>query len=717
MKKNVSYVRSLFAQRMFALFILCALVPVCILTFISLGQISGKVRDENFERLRHAAKNVDSTIHEGLLLIDAEINSALVPREYSSEELHKLTQEKTHQKFLGLTLFRGETSHKSIFGAPIPPPHLDTTGKKQLEAGTPFLYLQNNAKQTPRIFIVTSKSQKQPGQNMLVGEINPEYLWQLVEDAIPPAVNICILDPNGTPLFSTTNIASGLINSVLGKLSRSQIGHFEWNDGAEEHLISYRSVFLKSNFGADGWTVVVAQSKKDAFKPVKAFLKTFYLVVFLTLLIVVFISSIQIRRSLIPLSILREGAQKISDGDLTTQVTISSGDEFEDLASSFNAMSIKLGRNFNSLDRMGKIVRSMLGSNCQESIVKAVMPELREIILCDSMGLSLMDTEIIDIAVTIYDSPTSPFSSASKRHVTVFTSNDLEILQTAAESILVHEHDNFSSLLAPLTTEGATKFLLLPIFIKNRVAGVLTLGYRQLPVDTHEVLIQSRQVADQIAVALENIFLIEDLDRLNLGAMKALANTVDAKSPWTAGHSERVTRLAVAIGREMELTEPELDLIHKAGLFHDIGKIGIPEAVLDKAGKLTDDEYALIKKHPEKGREILMPIEAYHDLIPLIVQHHERFDGHGYPTGLSGDEISLGARIMAVSDVYDALISDRPYRPGWELPRVLEYMGEEAGKQFDPVVVQAFFRIINQDTATRLSASYLDDSEISVAGR
>jgi len=112
-----------------------------------------------------------------------------------------------------------------------------------------------------------------------------------------------------------------------------------------------------------------------------------------------------------------------------------------------------------------------------------------------------------------------------------------------------------------------------------------------------------------------------------------------------------------------------------------------------------------------------MPIAAYHDLIPLVVQHHERFDGYGYPAGLSGNSISLGARIMAVSDVYDALISDRPYRPGWELSRVLEYMMEEAGKQFDPVVVQAFFRIIRQDTATRLSAGYLDVSEISAAGR
>jgi putative nucleotidyltransferase with HDIG domain len=717
MKSNVSYARSLFARRMFGLFILCALVPVFALTFISLRQISGNVKDENFERLRHAAKNVDSTIHEGLFLIDAEINSALVPRKYNAKLLHELNQQNTRQKFLGLTLFRGEAAIGPIFGAPIPPPRLDTVGLKHLEAGNPLLYLHNNAGQTERIFIVASKGQGQRDENLLVGEINPEYLWHLVENTILPATSICILAPDGRPLFSNNNIPAGLIKAVREKLDRSRIGHLEWAGNAEEYLISYRSIFLKSNFGADGWTVVVTQSKRDALKPLNAFIRTFYLVVLLTLLVVIFISSIQIRRSLIPLSILREGAQKISDGDFTTRVSISSGDEFEDLATSFNTMSLKLGRNFVSLDSMGRIVRKILGSNNQDSIVQTVMSELREIILCDSASLSLMDASILDIAVTAYDTPTTPFSADSKQLVTVFTGNDLEMLQNATESLLAQGGDTFSSLLSPLTAAGAAEFILLPICIKKRVAGVLTLGYRRLPADHHEALAQSRQVADQIAVALENIFLIEDLDRLNLGTMKALANTVDAKSPWTAGHSERVTRLAVAIGREMGLAEPDLDLIHKAGLFHDIGKIGIPEAVLDKSGKLTDDEYAIIKTHPEKGGEILMPIAAYHDLIPLVVQHHERFDGHGYPAGISGNAISLGARIMAVSDVYDALISDRPYRPGWERSRVLEYMVEEAGKQFDPVVVQAFFRIVHQDTATRLLASDLDVPEISVAGR
>lgn len=717
MKSNVSYARSLFARRMFGLFILSALVPVCVLTFISIRQIADKARIENLERLRQAAKSVDSTIHEGLFLIDAELRSALAPQVYTSEQLSELNLKNQQHKLLGLTLFRGAAVEKHIFGNATPPPLLNLTARKQLEAGNPFLYLHSNGEQRARIFIAAAKNQGRREQSLLAGEINPQYLWDMLETTIPTAIGICILDPNGKTLFSNTGIASELINSVMGKLGRSQIGHFGWDNGTEEYLVSYRTVFLKSNFGADGWTVVAVQSKQEALQPVKIFLRTFYLVAVLTLLIVIFISSIQIRRSLLPLSILREGAQKISDGDFTTRVSISSNDEFEDLATSFNTMALKLGRNFVSLDSMGRIVRRILGSNNQDSIVHAVMSELREIILCDSASLSLMDVNILDIAVTVYDSPAAPFSADSKQLVTVFTGSDLEMLHNAAESLQVQGDDTFSALLSPLTTAGAAEFLLLPIRIKKRVAGVLTLGYRQLPADHHEALAQSRQVADQIAVALENIFLIEDLDRLNLGTMKALANTVDAKSPWTAGHSDRVTRLAVAIGREMGLADPELDLIHKAGLFHDIGKIGIPEAVLDKAGKLTDDEYAIIKKHPEKGGEILMPIAAYHHLIPLVVQHHERFDGDGYPAGLSGNSISLGARIMAVSDVYDALISDRPYRPGWEFSRVLEYMTEEAGKQFDPVVVQAFFRIIRQDTATRLSAGYVDVSEISVAGR
>jgi HD-GYP domain-containing protein (c-di-GMP phosphodiesterase class II) len=158
------------------------------------------------------------------------------------------------------------------------------------------------------------------------------------------------------------------------------------------------------------------------------------------------------------------------------------------------------------------------------------------------------------------------------------------------------------------------------------------------------------------------------------------------------------------IGREIGLSEREIDVLQRGGLLHDLGKLGIPPAILDKPGKLTEEEYAVIKRHPSAGAEILSPIPSMGKILPIVLQHHEQFDGSGYPLGLAGEAISLHARILSVADVADALSSDRPYRPGWQREKVLAYMLERSGRQFDPGVVTAFLRI-----ATRKPGGSLAD--------
>ncbi len=188
------------------------------------------------------------------------------------------------------------------------------------------------------------------------------------------------------------------------------------------------------------------------------------------------------------------------------------------------------------------------------------------------------------------------------------------------------------------------------------------------------------------------------LDKLNWGTLTALARAIDAKSPWTAGHSERVTHLALKIGRILGLTRRQSDNLEQAGLLHDIGKIGIPARILDKPGKLTDKEYRIIFEHPEKGVKILQPIEEYAEVIPVAMQHHEWFNGKGYPDGLSGEKISFGARILAVADVFDALTSDRPYRDGMPIEIAAEMIREGSGTQFDPKVVEAFLKLLEEES-------------------
>jgi|GEM_PF-1659662 len=189
----------------------------------------------------------------------------------------------------------------------------------------------------------------------------------------------------------------------------------------------------------------------------------------------------------------------------------------------------------------------------------------------------------------------------------------------------------------------------------------------------------------------------QKLDRLNLGTLTALARTVDAKSPWTAGHSERVTGIALKIGGVLGLSQNRLEDLQQASLLHDIGKIAIHNEILDKPGRLTEEEHRIIQEHSDKGASIVEPIDSYSGIIPYIRHHHEWFSGGGYPNGLAGEAIPLEARILALADVFDALISDRPYRAGLPFRKVVEIIQEEAGRQFDPMVVRALLEVLNRE--------------------
>jgi putative nucleotidyltransferase with HDIG domain len=251
--------------------------------------------------------------------------------------------------------------------------------------------------------------------------------------------------------------------------------------------------------------------------------------------------------------------------------------------------------------------------------------------------------------------------------------------------------------LEPLAKLGIKSFLVLPIFLKERLSAIIRLGYITPPAFIQDDLDQTRQLADQMAVALSNATLIKELNQLNYGTLTALARAIDAKSPWTAGHSERVTEWALKIGNVLGFSPKELDVLHRGGLLHDTGKVGTPAIILDKPGKLTDEEMKSMKDHVHIGARILEPIAAYAEVMPIVLQHHEWFDGTGYPYGISGEAIHLYARIFALADYFDAMTSDRPYRSGMDRKRVIESIKQEAGHQFDPKVVQAFLEVIAQE--------------------
>lgn len=186
----------------------------------------------------------------------------------------------------------------------------------------------------------------------------------------------------------------------------------------------------------------------------------------------------------------------------------------------------------------------------------------------------------------------------------------------------------------------------------------------------------------------------KELKSLFNGLIFAFADALDAKSQWTRGHSERVTAYALSIAKEMGLADSELETLKTAAILHDIGKIGTYDAVLDKPGRLTEEEFELVKKHPGKGAEILRHIKQLESAIPILKHHHERVDGNGYPDRLKSEDIPLLARILCVADAYDAMTADRPYRQGLSKDIAIEELKRCSGTQFTPEVVEAFIRLL-----------------------
>ena len=189
-----------------------------------------------------------------------------------------------------------------------------------------------------------------------------------------------------------------------------------------------------------------------------------------------------------------------------------------------------------------------------------------------------------------------------------------------------------------------------------------------------------------------NILLYEQQAELMRGIIRALTAAIDAKDQYTCGHSDRVARIAVRLAQELGCDAAAINTIYLAGLLHDIGKIGIADIVLQKPGKLSDEEYQHIKSHPEIGHRILHDLKKLDNVLPVILHHHEAWNGAGYPLQLKSEQIPLAARIVAVADSYDAMGSDRPYRKGMSDDKIDEIFRSETGRQWDPEVVAAFFR-------------------------
>jgi PAS domain S-box-containing protein len=252
-----------------------------------------------------------------------------------------------------------------------------------------------------------------------------------------------------------------------------------------------------------------------------------------------------------------------------------------------------------------------------------------------------------------------------------------------------------------VVAEGFVTYLGVPLIAKNQLLGVLEIFHRSPLVSDPEWLTFLDTLAGQAAISIDNATLLANLQESKMelelaydSTLEGWSRALDLRDRETEGHTRRVTELTVLLAGEFGLDDEQLVQVRRGGLLHDIGKMGIPDSILLKPGVLSPQEWQVMRKHPEYAFEMLSPIQYLQPALDIPYCHHERFDGSGYPRGLTGNQIPLAARIFAVVDVWDALTSDRPYRQAWSREKTLVYLREGAGSQFDPLVIDTFLNLL-----------------------
>jgi len=411
-----------------------------------------------------------------------------------------------------------------------------------------------------------------------------------------------------------------------------------------------------------------------------------------------FISSIAgyfvIRKAVITLSGFTKHVKDVVGGDTSGTTLLNEDNEIGELARYFDSITKKLEVKIKELESSKRIIQNIFHKIGEAATSVRGIDSLLEFILQSISSAAGSKGGFIMLADE---------DSASLK-VSVIYSEDAKPPRLAPVKIgngilgRVAKHGKPVKIFgSELSTEGLNfrSLLCVPLGYKDKMIGIIAL-FDKKSADSFldDDFNLFKDVASQTAVAISNYQLNMDVEKAYLDTVRALAMAVEAKDPYSGGHLDRVAKYCMDIGRKIGLKEQGLKILHDGAYLHDLGKIGIRDDVLKKTSRLTDEEYEEMKKHAVIGETIMKPVKSLSKLCSVVRSHQERWDGSGYPDGLKAEDIPLHARILAVADVYDALITERPYKKAMTKEAAAEELKKLAGVKFDKRIVEAFLETL-----------------------
>ncbi len=689
MRSELSLFKSKVANRIFFLLLLCAMLPITIFSYLSYSQVSAQQKERNVQRIQNTAKSYGLILFERFVFLEFELDIIGSAGLFSTQKNIELKNENLFDTVSFLTS-TGKTINLLGKMKDLPKSLIDrikpeTTSKTQI-------FFESESEINMHVFLVKKNLGPNGQTGFLVGEANTDKLWSIgYENIIPPLTDASILDHNKNLLFGSFKLPSQISNRLRFERDNLESKSLEYRSKSENYFIGYWPMLLRSKFEGPNLIVVIRNKQDDVFTPLSYFKMLFPLVATLAFWVVLLLIIISIRKSMVSLEKLKEGAIRLSNRDFNTRVDIKSGDEFEALANTFNKSAEYLGRQFHAMEAMAGIDQIAHSSLNTKTIVNTTLRHMYDFFSCNAISFGFINNKRPDTIrmVTCSD----PKADKLLEKFLMLTPEDRNRLSEELGTFIFDTKIQSPSFLPDQIVQSVKHFMVQPLYHNKTLSGIICLGHKEKHTYNKDDIAHLNRLGNQLSSALSNAHLVEELESLNWGTLEALARTVDAKSKWTAGHSERVAKLAVKIARIMGLDAKEIDNLNRAAFLRDIGKIGISLLIIDKSEKLSEDEYKQVMEHPIIGAKIIEPIKAYVDARPIILQHHERFDGKGYPYGLSGEDMVIGARILSLADAYDAIISNRPYRQGAVEENVVKTIIAESGKHFDPKVVDAFLTL------------------------
>ncbi len=353
-----------------------------------------------------------------------------------------------------------------------------------------------------------------------------------------------------------------------------------------------------------------------------------------------------------------------------------------------DTMTQELSRRYEELNLVYDLGKKLSQSESTPQAVRYFVEESIATLDNDLAVVSIPEKGILEIASNMPERGVLALTDKVwARHMDAIVLERLALDESFTPHVIVQDTGDDAAL-APLFS-GSVGLLAVPVTLKGDCSGYLCLIKTNHLFETGDVRL-ALSLADQMSFVATNAQLYHDLKSFLVNVIKVLISSIEAKDAYTRGHSERVQSLSAMMAKGLGLDAREREVLSWAALLHDIGKIGVPEEILCKQGRLSDEEYRKVKHHSELGYQILKPIEQLKDSLPAIRHHHERFDGKGYPQGLQGRAIPFYARIIAVADTFDAMTSDRSYRRRLSDDKALTEIFHVSGAQLDPEIVDVF---------------------------